>query len=122
LRSETLSVLQVRNDNRILAFQRWLPGEGRDVVVVASLNDNTFTNYELPWPGIGRWREIFNSDSYDDYPAHGNGGGIEAYDVRAIASRRQPAFLFRPTPSSCSLASQDTSLSRAWDPKVRQKS
>jgi 1,4-alpha-glucan branching enzyme len=81
LRSETLSVLQVRNDNRILAFQRWLPGEGRDVVVVASLNDNTFTNYEPPWPGIGRWREIFNSDSYDDYPAHGNGGGIEAYDV-----------------------------------------
>ena len=81
LRSETLGVLHVHNDNRILAFERWLPGEGRDVVVVASLNDNTFANYELPWPGIGRWREIFNSDSYDDYPANGNGGGIESYGV-----------------------------------------
>jgi 1,4-alpha-glucan branching enzyme len=81
LRSETLSVLHVHEENRILVFQRWLPEVGRDVVVVASLNDNTFPSYELPWPGAGGWREIFNSDAYDDYPANGNGGGIGAYDT-----------------------------------------
>jgi 1,4-alpha-glucan branching enzyme len=80
LRSETLSVLHVSEENRILAFQRWLPDIGRDVVVIASLNDNTFPSYELPWPGAGSWREIFNSDSYDDYPANGNGGSIAASD------------------------------------------
>ena len=37
LRNETLSVLHVHEENRILAFQRWLPEVGRDVVVVASL-------------------------------------------------------------------------------------
>jgi 1,4-alpha-glucan branching enzyme len=78
LRSETLSVLHVREDTRVLAFHRWLPDVGRDVVVVASLNDNTFSSYDLPWPGSGGWREVFNSDAYDDYPANGNGGGITA--------------------------------------------
>ena len=43
LRSETLSVLHIHEENRILAFQRWLPEVGRDVVVVASLNDNNTT-------------------------------------------------------------------------------
>ncbi|HTI70261.1 MAG TPA: alpha amylase C-terminal domain-containing protein [Candidatus Limnocylindria bacterium] len=78
LRSDTLSVLHANDENRILAFQRWLPGIGRDVVVVASLNDHTFPSYELPWPGAGNWREIFNSDAYEDYPANGNGGGVTA--------------------------------------------
>ena len=81
LRSETLSVLHVNEENRILCFQRWVPGEGRDVVIVASLNDRTFPSYELPWPGAGGWREIFNSDAYDEYPASGNGGGIGAFEA-----------------------------------------
>ena len=50
LRSETLSVLHLHEENRILAFHRWLPEAGRDVVVVASLNDSIFPSYELPWP------------------------------------------------------------------------
>jgi 1,4-alpha-glucan branching enzyme len=79
LRSETLNTLHARDDTRVLAFHRWLPGEGRDVVVVASLNDTTLGGYELGWPAAGRWREIFNSDAYDDYPPNGNGGGIDAW-------------------------------------------
>jgi 1,4-alpha-glucan branching enzyme len=79
LRGETLNVLHSHNDNRILVFHRWLEGSGQDVVVVASLNDWTFPAYEVPWPGGGRWREIFNSDSYDDYAPTGNGGAIEAW-------------------------------------------
>ena len=38
-------------------------------------------SYELPWPGGGGWREIFNSDAYDEYPASGNGGGMAAYEA-----------------------------------------
>lgn len=79
LRAETINPFHVHNDNRILAFHRWVPGEGRDVVVVVSLNDATFGSYELGWPAAGRWREIFNSDSYDDYWPNGNGGGIDAW-------------------------------------------
>ncbi len=72
LRAETLSLLGVHEGNRVLAFHRWVPNEGRDVVVVASFNDHTLRDYELPWPGVGHWREIFNSDAYDDYLPTGN--------------------------------------------------
>ena len=56
-----------------------MPGEGRDLVVVLSLNDYTFNGYEVGWPADGRWREVFNSDAYDDYLPTGNGGGIDAW-------------------------------------------
>ena len=57
LRGEGLNVFHVHNDNRVIAFHRWLPGFGRDLVVVASLNENTFYNhsYQIGFPvaGIG---------------------------------------------------------------------
>lgn len=77
LRSETLSVLHVSEENRVLAFHRWVPGVGKDLVILASLNDTTLAGYELAWPSAGTWREIFNSDAYDDYPANGNGGWVD---------------------------------------------
>jgi len=83
LRGETIHVFHVHNDNRVIAFHRWLPGVGRDVVVVASLNENTFYDhsYNLGFPGDGEWREVFNSDIYDNFfnpNVHGNAGGITA--------------------------------------------
>jgi 1,4-alpha-glucan branching enzyme len=83
LRGEGLNVFHVHNDNRVIAFHRWLPGVGRDVVVVASLNENTFYNYsyQLGFPGGGQWLEVFNSDIYDEFfnpNAQGNPGGITA--------------------------------------------
>jgi 1,4-alpha-glucan branching enzyme len=79
LRGEHVNPFHVHNDNRVLAFHRWLEGRGEDVVVVASFNDSTFWAYDLgiPWPGL--WREIFNSDYYDHFPnaqAVGNAGGV----------------------------------------------
>jgi len=56
-------------------------GAGRDVVVVASLNENTFSSYELGFPRPGHWLEVFNSDVYDNWVnpwVAGNGGGIWA--------------------------------------------
>jgi 1,4-alpha-glucan branching enzyme len=83
LRGEGLNVFHVHNDNRVIAFHRWLPGRGRDVVVVASLNEGTFYDhsYRLGFPGGGHWHEVFNSDIYDNFfnpIAQGNPGGVTA--------------------------------------------
>ena len=80
LRGEGVRVPQVHNRDRVLVVHRWVEGAGRDVVVVASLNEHTLDGYavDLPWPG--RWHEIFNSDVYDHFPnpwVVGNGGQVE---------------------------------------------
>jgi len=84
LSADGLNVFHVHEENRIFAFQRWVPGEGRDVVVVVSLNENTFYggSYWLGFPHAGGWREIFNSDVYDHFVnpnVQGNGGGVVAF-------------------------------------------
>jgi 1,4-alpha-glucan branching enzyme len=81
LRGEPINVFHVHNDNRVIAFHRWLEGAGRDVVVVASLNESTLLGYQLGFPSGGRWLEIFNSDVYDNFvnpQVVGNGGEINA--------------------------------------------
>jgi 1,4-alpha-glucan branching enzyme len=81
LRGGGLNVFHVHNANRVLAFQRWVDGEGADVVVVASLNESTFYDYELGFPSGGRWLEVFNSDVYDNWVnpiVAGNGGSVWA--------------------------------------------
>ena len=81
LRGEGVNVFHVHNQNRVLAFQRWVAGVGRDVVVVASLNESTYRGYQIGFPGPGRWLEVFNSDVYDNWVnpiATGNGGGVSA--------------------------------------------
>jgi 1,4-alpha-glucan branching enzyme len=82
LRATGLNVYHVHNDNRVLAFHRWVEGQGQDVIVVVSLNESTFWGYELGFPHSGHWREVFNSDAYDNWfnpQCAGNGGGIDAY-------------------------------------------
>ena len=79
LRGEGVNPFHVHDDNRVVAFHRWLEGSGQDVVVVASLNESTYADYRIGFPWPGAWREIFNSDFYDDLPnpgVAGNGGGV----------------------------------------------
>jgi 1,4-alpha-glucan branching enzyme len=50
---------------------------------VASLNESTFYDrgYRIGFPGGGHWREVFNSDIYDNFfnpNARGNPGGVTA--------------------------------------------
>ncbi len=81
LRGERINAFHVHNINRVLAWHRWLDGVGQDVVVVMSLNESTFWHYELGFPRWGRWREVFNSDFYDQLPnpwVTGNGGSVMA--------------------------------------------
>ena len=80
LTSMEINAYHVHNANRILAFHRWVGGKGQDVVVVVSLNEATFWEYELGFPAQGYWREGFNSDVYDGWVnpwVAGNGGGIQ---------------------------------------------
>lgn len=79
LRGESINVFHVHSGNRVIAFHRWLEQTGRDVVVVASLNESTYHDYRLGFPTAGRWLEVFNSDVYDNWVnpwGAGNGGGI----------------------------------------------
>jgi len=81
LRGNGSNVFHVHNGNRVLAFHRWVPGQGHDVVVVASLNESTYFNYAIGFPGGGYWQEVFNSDVFDNWVnpwAMGNGGGVDA--------------------------------------------
>jgi 1,4-alpha-glucan branching enzyme len=78
---DRINVYHVHNDNRVLAFHRWLEGTGADVIVVVSLGEQTWWSYELGFPRAGEWAEIFNSDIYDNWVnpvAAGNGGKITA--------------------------------------------
>lgn len=81
LRGESINPFHVHNDNRVIAFQRWVEFEGRDVVVVASLNEVNQFGYVLGFPQPGLWLEVLNGDIYDNggnpNPV-GNGGSIHA--------------------------------------------
>jgi 1,4-alpha-glucan branching enzyme len=50
---------------RVLAFHRWLAGSGQDVIVVATLAENTIYSYLIGFPFSGYWKECFNIDVYD---------------------------------------------------------
>ena len=83
LRGEPVRVFHVHNGNRVIAIHRWLEGSGRDVVIVATLREETWPAYTIGFPAPGPWREIFNSDVYDHWvnPAvAGNAGQIWAGD------------------------------------------
>lgn len=81
LRADGFRVSHVHDLNRVLAFHRWIPGEGRDVLVVVNLNEYTWHHYQLGVPRYGRWFEAFNSDVYDHWVnpwRQGNGGSVFA--------------------------------------------
>ena len=81
LRADPVVAYPPDEDNRVLAYQRWVPWAGQDVVVVLSLNESTLRGYRLGFPQPGRWREVFNSDYYDNFPnpwVAGNAGAVEA--------------------------------------------
>jgi 1,4-alpha-glucan branching enzyme len=81
LRGEDCRVIHIHNDNRVLAFHRWLEGIGRDVLVAVNLADKSWYNYHIGFPGAGHWLEIFNSDVYDNWVnpiTAGNEGAVEA--------------------------------------------
>src|SRR5262249_16106653 len=81
LRGDSVNPFHVHNQNRVIAFHRWLDGTGQDVIVVGTLAETTWYNYGIGLPISGTWREVFNSDVYDNWVnpiVAGNGRGINA--------------------------------------------
>jgi 1,4-alpha-glucan branching enzyme len=81
LRGDNVNPFYSSDKDRVLAFHRWLDGTGQDVIVVASLAESTWYNYDLGFPIAGFWTEVFNSDVYDNWVnpwVAGNAGGIQA--------------------------------------------
>lgn len=81
LRGDNVNAFHIHNQNRVIAFHRWLEGTGKDVIVVATLAETTWYNYAIGFPFSGQWLEVFNSDVYDNWVnpmVAGNGGGISA--------------------------------------------
>lgn len=87
-------------------MQRWVEGLGRDVMVVASLNEFTHYGYRIPMPHSGTWLEVFNSDVYENWVnpgVAGNGGGVHA-DGAGMHGLSHSAFLTVPANSVIVLA------------------
>ena len=81
LRAAAARVSRAENDDRVIVLHRWVEGEGSDVVLIASLDENPKHGYAVGLPFGGEWRELFNSDFYDNFPnpaAIGNGGAVQA--------------------------------------------
>lgn len=81
LQGDRINTYHVHDANRVIAYHRWLEGYGRDVVVIATLREQTYYDYRIGMPRPGRWRELFNSDVFDNWvnpQVAGNGGGVFA--------------------------------------------
>lgn len=81
LRGQGFRVLHVHDENRVLAFQRWVEGEGRDLLVIVHLSTFNRFDYRIGVPAAGVWREVFNSDVYESWVnpnVVGNGGSVIA--------------------------------------------
>jgi len=82
LRAGGARVSRAQTYDRVIVLHRWLEWEGRDVIVVASLDEQPKRGYGVGLPFAGEWREIFNSDVYDNFPnagAVGNRGAVQAF-------------------------------------------
>src|SRR5262249_21944268 len=66
LRGEGYRLVHAHDVNRVLAFHRWVPGEGCDIIVVVSFANYNRSDYRIGFPAQGAWREAFNSNAYDD--------------------------------------------------------
>jgi 1,4-alpha-glucan branching enzyme len=86
LTGQGFRVVHAHDENRVLAFHRWADGAGGDAIVVLHLGNNTRYGYRIGFPDGGTWREVFNSDVYENWVnpnVAGNGGSIVA-DAQGI--------------------------------------
>ena len=81
LRGQGFRVVHAHDANRVLAFHRWIEGTGDDVIVVVHLAPFNRFDYRIGFPDGGEWREVFNSDVYEQWVnpnVAGNGGRVFA--------------------------------------------
>jgi len=74
-KGDQVSVYQVDNSNKLLAWRRWkTSAPTQDVVVIANFANAVRSNYSLSFPRAGNWYVYFNSDSTEYGADYGNVG------------------------------------------------
>ena len=94
-------VVHAHDQNRVLAFHRWVEGEGHDVIVVAHLAPFNRFGYRIGFPSGGAWREVFNSDVYENWinPGVVGNGGLVVADPQPLHDFGYSASLVLPANS-----------------------
>jgi len=103
LRGNGFQVITSHNQNRVLAFQRWDTESGNVVVVVIHLSTFTKFNYRIGFPFVGKWKEVFNSDVYENWVnpnVYGNGGFANVANI-PMHGMNYSAELVLPANSIC---------------------
>ena len=101
LRGQGFRAVHAHDQNRVLAFHRWVEDEGHDVIVVVHLASISRFGYRIGFPGGGEWREVFNSDVYENWVnpgVVGNGGRVAA-DPQPLHDLSHSAALVLPANS-----------------------
>ena len=63
LSGQNVNVFHVNNDDKMIAFHRWMNGgAGDDVIVVCNFRDQSWGKYRIGLPSAGVWKVRFNSD------------------------------------------------------------
>jgi len=81
LRGNGARVSRANNLDRVMVLHRWIETEGDDVIVIVNLAEQPKQGYPIGLPFAGDWRELLNSDVYDNFPNPapvGNDGHVEA--------------------------------------------
>ena len=101
LRGQGFRVVHVHDEQRVLAFHRWVPGEGHDAMVVVHLAPFHRFGYRIGFPGGGTWRELFNSDVYENWvnPGVAGNGGKVVTDPQPLHGFNDSAALTLPANS-----------------------
>jgi 1,4-alpha-glucan branching enzyme len=75
LKGDQVSVFQVDNSNKLLAWRRWKnTAPTQDAVVIANFANAIRSNYSISFPRAGNWYVYFNSDSAEYGADYGNIG------------------------------------------------
>ena len=101
LRGQGFRSVHAHDQNRVLAFHRWMEGEGLDVIVVVHLAPVNRFGYRIGFPGGGAWREVFNSDVYENWvnPGVVGNGGLIVADPQPLHDFDHSAALVLPANS-----------------------
>lgn len=87
LKGENCSLIQVDNNNKLVAYRRWASAmPSQDVVVVANFANAVRTNYVLNFPRPGAWYVRLNSDSTKYGSDYSNVGNQVVYANGSAAS------------------------------------
>ncbi|CAF1273902.1 unnamed protein product [Adineta steineri] len=66
LTGQHIQVFHINENNKIIAYRRWMEGgQGDDVVVVANFSNQSFDSYTIGFPNSGAWELRFDSDKKD---------------------------------------------------------